>query len=108
MTNTECGDRTALFEDIDHKEHAVRGQAHAQWNYSTAGLVESDTASEDIDEFLKAWEADAAHFKSQSGFISAQLHKGTGGSGTFINHAVFMQLSNFIIPYPTSKFFGRH
>jgi len=41
----------------------------------------------DADEF-KAWEADAIYFKSQPGLISAQLHKGIGGSGTFINYAV--------------------
>jgi quinol monooxygenase YgiN len=44
---------------------------------------------EDVDEFLKAWEADAAYFKSQPGLISAQLHKGIGASGTFINYAVW-------------------
>jgi heme-degrading monooxygenase HmoA len=43
----------------------------------------------DADEFLKAWEADAIYFKSQPGLISAQLHKGIGGSGTFINYAVW-------------------
>ena len=44
---------------------------------------------EDADEFLKAWEADATYFKSQPGLISAQLHKGIGGSGTFINYAIW-------------------
>jgi quinol monooxygenase YgiN len=44
---------------------------------------------EDVDEFLKAWEADATYFKSQLGLISAQLHKGIGGSGIFINYAVW-------------------
>ena len=44
---------------------------------------------EDVDEFLKAWEADVTYFKSQPGLISAQLHKGIGGSGTFINYAVW-------------------
>jgi heme-degrading monooxygenase HmoA len=44
---------------------------------------------EDVDEFLKAWEADATYFKSQPGLISAQLHKGIDGSGTFINYAVW-------------------
>jgi quinol monooxygenase YgiN len=44
---------------------------------------------EDVDEFLKAWEADATYFKSQPGFISGQLHKGIGGSGTFIIYAVW-------------------
>jgi quinol monooxygenase YgiN len=44
---------------------------------------------EDVDEFLKAWEADAIYFKSQPGLISAQLHKGIGGSSIFINYAVW-------------------
>jgi quinol monooxygenase YgiN len=44
---------------------------------------------EDVDEFLKAWEADATYFKSQPRFISGQLHKGIGGSGTLIIYAVW-------------------
>jgi quinol monooxygenase YgiN len=44
---------------------------------------------DDVDEFLKRWAADAAEFKKQPGFISAQLHKGIAGSGTFINYAIW-------------------
>jgi heme-degrading monooxygenase HmoA len=44
---------------------------------------------DDVDEFLKRWAADAAVFKKQPGFISAQLHRGIAGSGTFINYAVW-------------------
>lgn len=44
---------------------------------------------EETDEFLKAWEVDASYFKDQPGLISAQLHKGIGGSGTFINYAIW-------------------
>jgi quinol monooxygenase YgiN len=43
----------------------------------------------DVDEFLKRWAADATAFKQQPGFISAQLHRGIAGSGTFINYAVW-------------------
>ena len=43
----------------------------------------------DVDEFLKRWAADATTFKQQPGFISAQLHRGIAGSGTFINYAVW-------------------
>lgn len=38
---------------------------------------------------MRSWEADVIYFKSQPGLISAQLHKGIGGSGTFINYAVW-------------------
>jgi heme-degrading monooxygenase HmoA len=50
---------------------------------------------EDFDNFLKAWEADAKYFKSQPGFISAQLHKGIGASGTFINYAIWESTAQF-------------
>ena len=43
----------------------------------------------DVDEFLKRWAADATAFKQQPGFISAQLHRGIAGSGSFINYAVW-------------------
>jgi heme-degrading monooxygenase HmoA len=44
---------------------------------------------EETKEFLKAWEEDASYFKSQPGLISAQLHKGIGGSEIFINYAIW-------------------
>ena len=44
---------------------------------------------EDVDEVLKAWAEDAAFFKKKPGFISAQLHRGIGGSCVFINYAVW-------------------
>jgi quinol monooxygenase YgiN len=44
---------------------------------------------DDADLFLKAWKDDAAYFKSQPGLISAQLHRGIAGSGTFINYAIW-------------------
>lgn len=44
---------------------------------------------EETDQFLKAWTDDAAYFKRQPGFISAQLHRGIGGSGVFVNYAVW-------------------
>jgi len=44
---------------------------------------------EDVSKFLKAWSKDAEYFKRQPGFISAQLHRGIGGSGVFVNYAVW-------------------
>lgn len=51
--------------------------------------------SEDFDEFLKAWAAEAEKFKQQPGFISTQLHRGIGGSSTFVNYAVWESASLF-------------
>jgi heme-degrading monooxygenase HmoA len=43
----------------------------------------------DIDQFLEAWKSDALYFKSQPGLISTQLHRSIGGSGTFVNYAIW-------------------
>jgi heme-degrading monooxygenase HmoA len=43
----------------------------------------------DTDRFLQVWADDAAFMKHQPGFISTQLHRGTAGSSTFVNVAVW-------------------
>jgi quinol monooxygenase YgiN len=48
-----------------------------------------NVSPDDVDHFLKAWGDDAAYFKSQPGFISAQLHRGIGDSCVFVNYAVW-------------------
>jgi heme-degrading monooxygenase HmoA len=52
-------------------------------------------APEDVDALLEAWAADAGHLKRQPGFISAQLHRGIGGSTVFLNHAVWESVEAF-------------
>jgi heme-degrading monooxygenase HmoA len=42
-----------------------------------------------VEQFLDVWADDAAFMKHQSGFISTQLHRGTAGSTTFMNVAVW-------------------
>jgi heme-degrading monooxygenase HmoA len=42
-----------------------------------------------VDRFLEAWTRDAGFMKRQPGFISTQLHRGIGGSTTFVNTAVW-------------------
>jgi heme-degrading monooxygenase HmoA len=48
-----------------------------------------NVAPEDTELFLEVWADDAAFMKQQPGFISTQLHRGTAGSTTFINVAVW-------------------
>src|SRR5881628_878059 len=50
---------------------------------------------EDFERFLKAWQKDAEYFKGQPGFISAQLHKGIGASGIFINYTIWESTTQF-------------
>jgi heme-degrading monooxygenase HmoA len=44
-------------------------------------------APEEADQLQEVWAEDAAFMKSQPGFVSAQLHRGTAGSSTFVNVA---------------------
>ena len=48
-----------------------------------------NVAVEDADRLLEVWAEDAAFMKEQPGFISTQLHRGTAGSSTFLNVAVW-------------------
>jgi len=50
---------------------------------------------EEFDLFLKGWANEAEKFKEQPGFISTQLHQGIGGSGTFVNYAVWESAAHF-------------
>ena len=50
---------------------------------------------QEFHQFLKGWAIEAEKFKEQPGFISTQLHKGIGESGTFINYAVWESAEHF-------------
>ena len=50
---------------------------------------------QDAEQLVKAWSADAQFFKQQPGFVSAQLHRGIGGSCVFLNYAVWESTDHF-------------
>ena len=50
---------------------------------------------EDVDQFLKLFAATTEMFKQQPGLISAQLHRGIGGSSTFFNYVVWESAEHF-------------
>ncbi len=61
-----------------------------QENDSPVVLINQfNLAPGDVGRFLEVWADDAAFMKQQPGFISTQLHRGTAGSTTFINVAVW-------------------
>ena len=63
-----------------------------QFSADTAPVVlinQFTVAERDVDAFLLSWAEDAAWFKRQPGYISAQLHRGIAGSTTFVNVAVW-------------------
>lgn len=49
----------------------------------------------DIDQLMKAWEADANWMKKQPGYVSTQLHRAIGQSCTFLNYAVWESTEHF-------------
>jgi heme-degrading monooxygenase HmoA len=42
-----------------------------------------------MDDVVAAWAEDGAYFRSRPGYISAQLHRGIGGSHALVNIAVW-------------------
>jgi heme-degrading monooxygenase HmoA len=54
-----------------------------------------DVPPAEVDQFLASWAEDARYFKRQPGYISAQLHRGIGGSGVFLNVAVWESVDHF-------------
>ncbi len=64
-----------------------------QLRQETAGPIvlvnQFNVAPADADRLMEVWADDAAYMKRQPGFISAQLHRGIGGSTTFMNVAVW-------------------
>lgn len=70
-----------------------------QMDENVTGLVilinKFNVDSNEVEQFLRAWKEDATKFKDQSGFVSAQLHKGVGKSSVFINYAVWESLEHY-------------
>src|ERR1700739_2188888 len=63
-----------------------------------------NVAPEEAEQFVKAWSADAESFKSQPGFISAQLHRGIGESSVFVNYAVWESTEQFKQAFHSHQF----
>jgi heme-degrading monooxygenase HmoA len=54
-------------------------------------VVNEDEAA----DLVTAWAVDAMWMKRQPGFISTQLHRGIGGSGVFLNYAIWESTDHF-------------
>ena len=63
-----------------------------------------NVADADVERFLQTWGEDAAFMKRQPGFISTQLHRGIGGSGVFLNYAVWESVEAFGAAFSQPEF----
>ena len=61
-------------------------------------------APSDVDALLSAWAQDAAYLKTKPGYIATQLHRGIGGSTTFVNVAVWESVSAFRAAFGDPEF----
>jgi heme-degrading monooxygenase HmoA len=61
-------------------------------------------APADVDALLAAWEHDGNWMKKQPGYISTQLHRGIGGSCTFLNYAVWESVEHFRAAFTNPEF----
>jgi quinol monooxygenase YgiN len=84
----------AKFVEMD-ENNSLKDQMESQVKGPVILINKFNVKSDEVEQFLKAWEKDATQFKNQAGFISAQLHKGLGKSTVFINYAVWESLSHF-------------
>lgn len=77
-------------------------------------------APSEEEELVAAWSHDADFMRKQPGYISTQLHKGVGGSPTFVNYAIWENIESFrnafqhpefqkrIAQYPSSAIASPH
>jgi quinol monooxygenase YgiN len=84
----------AKFVEMD-ESNTLNDQMESQMTGPVILINKFNVKSDEVEQFLKAWEEDATQFKNQAGFISAQLHKGIGKSTVFINYAVWESLKHF-------------
>jgi heme-degrading monooxygenase HmoA len=81
------------FNEMDSRVTLLQ---QMETDISPVVLINRFTAApEEVDELLKAWAADASFLKTQPGYISAQLHRGIGGSCCFMNIAVWESVAQF-------------
>ncbi|MDQ4142699.1 MAG: antibiotic biosynthesis monooxygenase [Actinomycetota bacterium] len=83
LQRVEMDDHVSLFDQLSKEVGPVT-------------LVNTfKVAAEDAEALLAAWAADASYLKSKPGFIWTQLHRGIGGSSTFLNYAVWESVEAF-------------
>ncbi|GAB3599271.1 hypothetical protein GCM10027586_01670 [Kineococcus gypseus] len=56
------------------------------------------------DDLLAAWGDVLRRFRTAPGFLSAQFHRGTAGSGTFLNYALWESTAAYRAAYEDPAF----
>jgi heme-degrading monooxygenase HmoA len=91
------------FEEMDATAPLAK-QLQDPYGGSVVLINKFTVALEDRDALVAAWANDAAYFKQQPGFISAQLHRGIGESPVFLNYAVWESVEAFKAAFGRPEF----
>ena len=94
------------FEEMDATAPLAK-QLQEPYGGSVVLINKFTVALEDRDALVAAWADDAAYFKQQPGFISAQLHRGIGESPVFLNYAVWESVEAFRTAFGRPEFRSR-
>lgn len=62
----------------------------------------------DIDQIIEDWRKDAVFMTEQPGYISAQLHRGTGNSRMLVNVAVWESTEALATAFTNPEFQRKH
>ena len=91
--------------DLAHVDESTPYLQQLQEKTGPIVLVNTFVAPEGkMDEVLAAWKLDAEYFKSKPGYISTQLHRGTGGSRALVNIAVWESTEQLFAASATPEF----
>jgi heme-degrading monooxygenase HmoA len=82
------------LQELDQRV-SIRDQLKDQSKEPVVLVNVFHVASDQGDALIAAWTDDASYFKAQPGFISTQLHRGIGGSATYLNYAVWESVGAF-------------
>jgi heme-degrading monooxygenase HmoA len=93
------------FEELDPKVTLAQQMQTSGGPIVLINLFRIDPADEDA--LIKAWSHDADFMKAQPGYISTQLHKGIGGSTTYINYAIWESVEAFRNAFTNPEFQSR-
>jgi heme-degrading monooxygenase HmoA len=61
-----------------------------------------------LDQTVAKWKEDAEFMKHQPGYISAQLHRGTGDSHLLVNIAVWESTATLVSAFSSPEFQAKH
>src|SRR5680860_354971 len=106
---------THHIERHDHGQARRSGPVHHVPGATAAGggapvvLVNMFSVPEGtVDQAVAKWKDDAEFMKHQPGYISAQLHRGTGESHLLVNIAVWESTETLVRAFSSPEFQGRH